>query len=142
MKKAPIGFWVAAFVFPVTALADSQICIFGSSAGDLMNGKVPGIEVESELSLDLAEIKQKQIWNALQRFDPTGEDLTPRTLERAIQRTDDARVNLTNLHHTLTGKRYVFVEFGFGNSNSFGAVYPIDSEQPVAEDVDGDVQCL
>ncbi|MEI6791308.1 MAG: hypothetical protein WCK42_09020 [Myxococcaceae bacterium] len=114
-------------------------CNFGDNVYDLMDGKVAGIQIDSKRILkdssDLTPIERDQILDAF--FNNWLGEEKISNLDQAISYVDDQLVNLLKLREISTGKLFTLVEFGFGNSNSFGAIYPIDSIKPLIKDEDG-----
>lgn len=104
-----------------------------------MDGKVAGIQIDSKRILkdssDLTPIEQDQILDSFLN-NWLGEEKIS-NLDEAISCVDDQLINLLKLREISTGKLFTLVEFGLGNSNSFGAIYPINSVKPLIKDEDG-----
>ncbi len=113
-------------------------CIFGAFTGEIFDG-LTRLTVVSRTTLHSAEgldaITAAQIVDAI--HESIHDDVT--TAAEAFEAADQGEINVIELHDTVSGADYTFIEYGAGD-NSFGRIFDAGTTHPVATDHDTDVE--
>lgn len=109
-------------------------CVFGASWGDLdVNRFAFGAETSWTSPEGLSDLEGGQIVRALHASTHT--DVT--TVEEALERVDGGVITRLELRDWHAVRRYTAWRYGAGD-NTYGAIFDVDSQEPVAEIHDGD----
>jgi len=117
-------------------------CLFGATFGDVLGGagavRVTNRNTFTAASAStLTALQGAQIVRALHASTHT--DVT--TVDEAFRAADGGEINLVWIWDQAGARSFVAVEYGAGD-NSYGAIFPQDSAEPVALIQDGDLnQC-
>jgi hypothetical protein len=114
----------------------ADVCVFGEAYYQVFENN-PAIVVTGERTIrspdEVSELLGRQILEAVKRT--AYDEVT--TLAEALDTVDEGIANVHDLWDASSRRGFVSVEVGAGD-NSFGAIFPADSDAPVVEIVDGD----